>query len=161
MHDSQPNRDMCLRQLMRMGGLPSFPTTEEAVGELIETMLEFCRDIDHAEETVTGLSRCLEFAPRPKDIIDQAAMIHAVAPEFPYCAICNTSGIAPAVRVVMIRGNPYEASGCCSCPKGRHVEKLAQQKAADETAKRDKAAQKRMDKYAAPMQDYKRAAGGE
>lgn len=161
MLDSQPNRDMCLRQLMRMGGLPNFPTTEEAVGELVATMLEYCRDVDHAEETATGLSRALQFAPRPIDIIDQAALIHAVSLEFPYCALCNTSGIAPALKVVEIRGERYEFSGPCSCPKGRHQAAEVAKREADAKAKRDKAAQKRVDKYMASVVDYKMAAGGE
>lgn len=163
MQDNDQNRKECGVQLRRLSGLPNFPTDKIAVNELVATMLESCRDAQHALETVDGLRNVLEFAPRPVDIIDQAALVVVPVREFPHCAVCNGSGIAPAVRVVMIRGNPYEASGCCSCPKGKHVAAVAEQKAADERAKRAKVEERRGDKYAAPVEraDYKKAAGGE
>lgn len=165
MLDTQPNRGACIAQLKRLGGLPNFPSEKPALNELVVTMLTFCRDEEHVEATVSALVLVLEFAPRPIDIMDQATLIHEGAQEFPYCALCNTSGIAPVPRVVMIRGNPYSASDWCSCAKGGHLRADEARLVRLARAKRDAAEQRRQDKYAtgpAHGVDFKSmAAGGE
>lgn len=49
---SELTRTFCKSMVLRLSGKPFAPTTREAVGELIDTLLVCCQSEDHAKRTV-------------------------------------------------------------------------------------------------------------
>lgn len=94
MQDTEPNREMCLRQLKRMAGLPNFPNEPEPLNELLETLVDSCRDEKHLAATVTAWVRSQQWAPRPVDIAMQAAEFQEEARVYPKCSDCGNSGLS-------------------------------------------------------------------
>lgn len=151
MLDSQPNRDMCMRQLMRMAGLPGFPSAEEAMNELLETLVDSCRDEKHLAATVTAWVRSQQWAPRPVDLAMQAAEFQEPERVYPKCSQCGNSGLSSQRMLVTRRthGGKYDVdplpepqnyaelqaqnarvadgqeimqfSDYCACPRGRRM----------------------------------------
>lgn len=186
MQDSDPNRKMCLRQLMRMQGLSGFPTAPEAVNELLETLVESCRDEKHLAATVTAWVRNQQWAPRPVDLAMQAAEFQEPERVYPKCSACQGSGLSSQRMLVTRRthGGKYDAdplpepanyaelqaqnarvgdgqeimqfSDYCACPRGR---RMREANLAEEARKAEKAGVKRAKDL--ERADWKTAAGGE
>jgi hypothetical protein len=102
MQNTAQNRGICHRQLLRMARLANFPTEVESVKELVDTLIDNCRDEQHVAATVTVWVRTMEWAPRPADLVMQAMAFPEQRPTFDACRQCQNSGIA-AKRVLVTR----------------------------------------------------------
>jgi hypothetical protein len=110
---TKPNVDMCTRQVMRLAQLGKFPADPEdpqPLMDLVQTLLESCRDEAHAAATVKAWLMSSAWAPLPADLVAMSMAFPEEPPKFDRCRLCANSGIAPGRFLITWRthGGGYD-----------------------------------------------------
>lgn len=144
-------REDAFKQAARLSARRGFNDLgQTGIEELVRTLVDTCRDIEHAEAVITTWNRTREWVPQPSELWSLAEDFPAPRREYAGCKRCDGSGFM-VTRFIRTRrpGQPkptydrldwadgeearrqwdalvdgqdiVETSGHCQCPKGQHL----------------------------------------
>ena len=111
--------------LDRLCGLPGWPAQPIAQRALADMLAARAATLDHAVRIVAHLEETSMFAPVPAAIAQAANDIPAKLPVPLGCSLCCGSGWK------IERRGLYDGAERCSCERGRYLQALSQQYAAE------------------------------